>query len=359
MITAKAPGKMILIGEYAVLYGAEALVCAMDCFASVNLISSGHNQFEISSPSLSITNLPFKVLEPGKIKFGNQADLDAIDKLHFFRIVFEEVNKIVHFNHKDIRPAHIEIGTEDFYSADGNYKYGFGSSAAMTVALLESLLTSAGLLGLYNTEDFFQLAFQIHRMAQGNLGSGIDIAASVYGNVLCYNFENKNEISVGRGQPVDCWDELLAVPIWAGHSTSTRQMVQRVITLRETSPKLFDQIMNALIRCSENGCRSYIRKDKFTFFESIREFNRILSDLGNKSKTPIVSEAHGKLIELLAGSDMVYKPSGAGGGDIGVVFCDSGNAVQKVRWTLKDTGFQVLDNRITGKGVHVTNSEDN
>ena len=353
MITAKAPGKMILVGEYAVLHSGKALVSAMDCYASVTLSATDTHLFEISAPSLSIKSIPFYILSNGQLEFVNINDDNILKKLHFFRIVFEEINKIVLSKGNQFQPIKIEIDTDDFYSANRENKYGFGSSAAMTVAFIQALLKSVNLLGDYNKHDFFQLAFRIHRKAQGNLGSGIDVAASIYGNVLTYQLKEEKGVLTGYGQPVECWDDLFVVPIWVGHSTSTRKMVRSVDALKESSPRIFNQIMNALIQCSENGCESYMQKDKTAFYEAIREFNKILSYLGKQSNTPIISDVHRKLIDLISDSDVVYKPSGAGGGDIGVAFCDSMNAVKKIKRLINQTDFQVLDFDITNEGVSV------
>lgn len=359
MNAAKAPGKMILIGEYAVLHGAKSLVCAMDCSASVNLTPSNTNLFEIITPSLSIKNQPFSIDINSQLQFEEPSDIETMKKLHFFKIVFEESDKIIRFKNRAIRPVKIKIDTNDFYSVDRRNKYGFGSSAAMTVALIDALLNLVDLRKSFNIHDFFQLAFQIHRKAQGNLGSGIDVAASAYGNVLIYQLKEEKGMPIGYCQPQDRWSELCVVPIWAGHSTSTRKMVRSVDALRESSPLIFDKIMNELIQCSEKGCASYIKRDKFTFFESIKDYNSILSDLGMQSDTPIISEAHQKLIDLISGTDIVYKPSGSGGGDIGVAFCDSLDGVENVKQILKETEFQVLDFGIATKGISVSDSRNN
>lgn len=353
MIDAKAPGKMILVGEYAVLHGAKALVCAIDCYASVKISSSDSNQFKIAAPSLSIPYLLFNINSNGKLDFTKSLQNDDLNKLDFFKIVFEEINQLIQSKGYQFQPIKIEINTDDFYSASGEYKYGFGSSAAMTVALIKALLTVVNLQNDYTMNDFFQLAFQMHRIAQDNLGSGIDIAASVYGNVLTYQLNDENGIPTGHGQPVNRWDDLYVIPIWAGHSTSTRKMVRSVNALKESSPKIFDQIMIKLIQCSENGCDSYIKKDRATFFDCIREFNNILSELGKQSNTPIVSEAHQKLINLISDTNTVYKPSGAGGGDIGVAFCDSLEIVENIKQKLKGSKFQILDFDVASDGIFV------
>ena len=57
MITAQAPGKLLLLGEYAVLEGAPALVVAVDRLARVRVASA--ERFEISAPQVGIDGLEF------------------------------------------------------------------------------------------------------------------------------------------------------------------------------------------------------------------------------------------------------------------------------------------------------------
>jgi phosphomevalonate kinase len=307
--------------------------------------------FEIITPSLSIKSQLFSLGINGQVQFEEPADIETMEKLHFFKIVFEESDKLIRSKNRAIQPAKIEINTNDFYSAHQQNKYGFGSSAAITVALTKALLSSTDLLSEFTEQKFFQIAFQIHRKAQNNLGSGIDVAASVYGNVLTYQLSEENGLLNGNCQLQDLWKELYVIPIWAGHSTSTREMVRNVDAFKESSPQIFDRIMNDLIKCSEKGCVSYIEKDKIALYESINEFNRILSDLGKQSRTPIISEAHSRLIDLVTNESTVYKPSGAGGGDIGVAFCDSPDALENIKQILKNSEFRVLDIGIAKKGV--------
>jgi phosphomevalonate kinase len=355
MIAATAPGKMILIGEYAVLYGASSLVCAMDCRASVKLSSNMTNKFEISAPSLSIVELSFLINDESLIQFDDTLSSEKMKMLHFFKIVFEETFQFIKAKKKSFPPVKIEINTDDFYSPDRKQKYGFGSSAAMTVALIEAMLIKIRMLGKMSMEELFKLAYRVHRKAQGNLGSGIDIAASIYGNVLLYQLQKEEGLPPANCLPLVRWQSLYVLPIWAGRSTSTRKMVRNVDKLEEESPAIFNRIMDELILCSEKGCTAYIERNRKIFFDSITEYNHVLTELGEASGSPIVSEEHKKLINLInTQSNSVYKPSGAGGGDIGIAFCDSLESVDGLKRLLKNTEFRILDFQIANEGVSVT-----
>ena len=72
-----------------------------------------------------------------------------------------------------------EIDSSPFFDSDGN-KLGYGSSAAVTVALCACLLDAAEVP--HAEEMLPQIAVGAHRRAQGGRGSGYDVLASIYGD---------------------------------------------------------------------------------------------------------------------------------------------------------------------------------
>ena len=76
----------------------------------------------------------------------------------------------------------LRIDSSAFFSSDGS-KRGFGSSAAVAVALVAALLRAGGLPRPKLEETLFPIALAAHRRAQGGRGSGYDVAASRFGGV--------------------------------------------------------------------------------------------------------------------------------------------------------------------------------
>ena len=80
-------------------------------------------------------------------------------------------------------------------------KTGMGSSAALTTSFVGCILQFFGIINLqHHQSDHFSdtdpyrtvlhnLSQLIHARAQGKIGSGFDIAASVYGSVIYQRFE--------------------------------------------------------------------------------------------------------------------------------------------------------------------------
>jgi len=79
--------------------------------------------------------------------------------------------------------ARIIVDSSQFFA--GGRKSGFGSSAAVTVALVCTLLHLSGLSGPQLLQCAARLALLAHRRVQGGRGSGYDVYASLYGGYGC------------------------------------------------------------------------------------------------------------------------------------------------------------------------------
>jgi phosphomevalonate kinase len=79
--------------------------------------------------------------------------------------------------------ARIVVDSSAFFTA--GRKSGFGSSAAVTVALTCALLHLSGFSGSQLIRCAARIALLAHRRAQGGRGSGYDVYASLYGGFGC------------------------------------------------------------------------------------------------------------------------------------------------------------------------------
>ncbi|NIV71676.1 hypothetical protein GWN26_03845, partial [Candidatus Saccharibacteria bacterium] len=219
-ISARAPGKLILLGEYAVLEGAPAIVAAINRAANVGIHPSADHHFRVEAPTLNFSPLLFSVDKSGKITLSEDVAAEIRQKLKFFKVTFETVGQeLIKYNHT-LSPVDILLDTSEFFLKHRQIKLGFGSSAALTIALL------AALQGYYKkrvvTADnrwlFFKFAMQIHRTAQGNVGSGVDVAASAFGGILQYQLTNVEDESPASINRLALPENLYTLFIWTGKS---------------------------------------------------------------------------------------------------------------------------------------------
>ncbi len=350
MIRVQAPGKMLLIGEYAVLEGCDALVFAVDRQAGVHVQKNSGNEFSVSSPSLGILEaLPFVLTQKGKLRFDPNLEARTKHKLVFFKKLFEFF--IEQTGGHSLASLRIVLQTDAFYSAEWRRKLGFGSSSALTVALYKALDT---IWELQQTpEQLFRLALAAHRFAQGNSGSGIDVAASFSGKVIQYKMNTTDAWKQELPRPVQPWPDLPMAVIWSGNSASTKEMVASVSRLKDTDASLYRQLMNNLCAGSTAAIQAYAQQNLDAFLRQAARFRDALRQLGSQSGTPIFTRAHEELVQLAEETQCVYKPSGAGGGDIGILFAPDANALTETKGKIEARGYKILPVRMAASGVRL------
>lgn len=351
----RAPGKMILLGEYAVLEGAPALVCAVERWAEVRLRPREGAEFVVESPSLGIASEPFVVTPKNHLRFDPLMDESGRKRLSFFSRIFESVLAYMNGRRQKVPALTVSLNTDDFYSQTLHTKLGFGSSAAMTVALVYALLKYMDRgIGL---AEIYALANQAHHEAQGKMGSGIDIAASTFGGRLIYHMVASPDVAPEIPRRVAPWEEVQILTVWTGKSASTRQFVQGVNQLRDLNPTLYEQLIERLKTLSAQGCAAYENKNAQDFLQTVSEYYRAMKELGDSSGLPIISPAHETIATEAERFGLTYKPSGAGGGDIGLVFGRHDQAVEDFKHRIEELGFGVLDIHTASEGVYLQDED--
>lgn len=193
-------------------------------------------------------------------------------------------------------PQHLSISqTSDAFYLD-TAKLGIGSSAAVCVALYRALAS------YLQRETSLAEALAIHRTFQGGSGSGLDVAASWLGGTLRFQ--------QGAARAV-VWPEHLAfTAVFTGQSANTRTHTRRFADWQQAGDT------SALTRLCE--C-AYALDEVFTE-ANLSSYINALKGLDHTAELDIYTTAHTRLSEMAAARGLLYKPCGAGGGDIGMAF---------------------------------------
>lgn len=303
MISFSAPGKLFLLGEYAVLEGASALVAAVDRRAIVR--AGPADAWELHT-------------RPTFPENG-----DGMPGTAIFEAVRAAVGEL-----GELPPLKVDIDTRAFFGPAG--KLGLGASAAVAAALTGALAAAAGLKP--SRAELRDLAIDAHRRAQGGNGSGADVAASIHGGVVAFSANREPE-------SLDWPKDLHAAAVVTGTGADTRQLVGAVRALADTES--YRRHMNSLTDLAERGRSAWIAGETGAFLEVADAYREVLSALGDTAGAGIVLPAHRRLAVSAANAGAVFKPSGAGGGDLGLLFADSVEALAKARAAAVDDGFDV------------------
>ncbi len=352
MITTIAPGKMILLGEYAVLEDAPALVCAVQKRAVVSMAPKENQEFQFSAPSLGLIDLPFVLTPAGHVRFDPALPPYFLKRLHLFSKIFEytyqKLNKVQQIGWS------IHINTDDFYAKELHTKFGFGSSAALCVALVSAM--NEAFNAHLSRPALFRLALNAHHYAQGKMGSGIDIAASFFGGYLIYRRIREEDPLHKLPEKIPPCRGLYFKPVFTGHSASTRVMLKGVHQLKEEKPDLYREILSRLEQISRQGSLHFKEHNALAFLQDVVQFYRAMEELGNRSNMPIISAAHRHIFDIARQEGIAYKPSGAGSGDIGILFSDDPERLERINEKIVHAGFLPLDIDVDEQGQRLRSS---
>lgn len=293
MIRARAPGKVVLWGEYAVLAGAPALVQAVNRYATCTLESGGPawRCMAQGHPAAPASVDAVRLTDP------RPAPADAVWDVLWRAVQAAGGNSLPPGGeaHLDTRAFHWQ-----------GRKLGIGSSAAISVA------TYAAVCRLQSRPADLDGALRVHRAGTGGpatlvAGSGIDVAAAWHGGLLRYRrYSADGTAECQPWTPPPSWHTAF---VWSGTPARTSDHLRR------------------LDRWLEHG-----RDDEFThlrdlsaaLFDSADPLSRLsdyvaaLAALDRAAQLGVFSEPHQHLAQLAKRAGVVYKPCGAGGGDIGV-----------------------------------------
>jgi phosphomevalonate kinase len=341
---------VVLFGEYAVLFGAPALVAAIDRRAVVKLADSPGDSYEVTAPGLASA--------PALFDLGDDGVPEWHDEVHGRRH-FGLVERIIQclaasegFSGDELPSFAATLDTTAFFETlNGQQaKLGLGSSAALSVALASALEGWAGVDRVSATDlDRLQALVDLHRCAQGGAGSGVDVAASLIGGVVRYRLGDAG--TVAEAVRISVPEDLHTVFVWTGRSASTGEFLERLAHRLEARPHDVEPALDELGTVSGDGVAAAAAGETAVFLDAVDAFWRALDGLGRAIAMPIVSDEHRVLRGLAEASAVHYKPSGAGGGDLGVGFAADEAAVSRMAERAAAAGFRVLDLQVDPMGL--------
>lgn len=288
-LTASAPGKLVLSGEYAVLLGAPAIAVAVNRRARVIVSCADAGHHTVTAPGFAAGPGQFEVRD------GEFVWLDGARDFGLLESVWTALGPEL--------PAHIalELDTRSFRDTATGSKLGIGSSAALAVALTHALAEVGARSG-----DAASAAFDGHRRFQGGLGSGVDIACGVHGGLVEYSME-KNET-----RHLDWPDGLQMAVFWLGVPVSTGERIER---FRQQPPRPSSE---ALLRASGDMADTWVAGSAQDILAAYPAYIDILREFSADYGLGIFDAGHAELSGIAESTGVVYKPCGAGGGDCGV-----------------------------------------
>ena len=312
-VAASAPGKGVRCGEYAVLAGAPAISVAVDRRATVQMQQVA-GEGVVRTLSDAEREYRFGIDGDGAIEWRGRTGVPVID--HAWR------------SGEHVNAMNITLDTREFFDRLTGEKYGFGSSAALTSALVRAFAARHG--GVSELRD---RAAAAHRAFQGGAGSGVDIATSVQGGLIRFE-PGADPVCTNLDWPV----ALRWKVVWTGRGASTGQQLRKLGTMNEA-----DETTGELLRQSRVAAAAWAGGDVSSILAETRRFAEILRRFSDARQLGVYSAGHSELQDMADRIGILYKPCGAGGGDIGAAFAADDAAITSFAAQAKEAGFRVMD----------------
>lgn len=262
-VSVSAPGKLMLLGEHAVVYGYPCLVTAVNKRISVTVE-------KIDSDKISFN-------------FSVNSKSDFVQKA--VALFFRKYN---------LRSGLLITTSSGFPPT-----LGLGSSSAVTVATLKALCEIFEIK--LSKARLFDLAFEVITGFQ-ELSSGFDLAAAIYGGTVYYRKNSVPEILPFKRIPL--------LVVYSGVKADTSSMIDSVAQLKKSYPgkinKIFNQI-GVLVEKAKIACRL---SDWQTLGKLFNLNQEKLAELG------VSTDSIDRLVYTAQKTGALgAKLSGAGGGD--------------------------------------------
>lgn len=320
-ITASAPGKFVLSGEYAVLDGAPAVCVAVDRRAIVTIETHDGDHHIVRAPGFTTETGCFEA------DAGSLAWLSGGRDFGLFEAVWNASRPVA-----GAGPMAISLDTRVFRDDASGSKIGLGSSAALAAALAVAL---EGLGGACARDA----AHAGHRLFQGGSGSGVDVACSIAGGVIEYRMPDRQSKSLAWPHGLYC------SVLWSGVATGTRGRIARFGELPGSpSRRALHEASSAVAAAMEDDRATAV-------LAALGEYATALLRFDAAHGLGIFDAGHGSLAGDPPVDGVVYKPCGAGGGDVGVALATSRASLASFEQMAARSGFTRLALDIDPRGA--------
>ncbi|ESO97418.1 hypothetical protein LOTGIDRAFT_231588 [Lottia gigantea] len=369
-IVVSAPGKIILHGEHAVVYGKIALAAALNLRSYLKIKQKNDGQVTVNLPNIGI-NKTWKLSD-----LQQKISLPLCDPLKPFTVTDDQLSQLKQLGginpdsnsttdlaviaflylYMCITACEGELcSVEVTVSSNLPVSAGLGSSAGYSVCLAASLLQIGGLIPPSNSlgkwsEQHLKLindwAFQGEKIIHGN-PSGIDNSISTYGGAI--------KFQGGKITPVEKMPKLRILLVNTKVPRSTKILVAGVRDKYNKYREVMEPILNST-ECITVQCESVLSDiannptpESYNTLQDLIDINQhLLQAMG------VSHPALEKIIRLTSQYNLHSKLTGAGGGGCSFTLIPPGTAeetIVAIKIELEKLGYDCWETSVGATGV--------
>ncbi|MCY4380248.1 MAG: hypothetical protein OXC40_01585 [Proteobacteria bacterium] len=184
-VVVKVPGKVMLAGEYAILFGlSDALACSLSCYLTVTC-KRVCDLNQIAPGMITVQSDLWH--EPKSYQLGALLELTSSTAMSLGRVFYTLYRLLTEL--KENGDNHTHVSDYHYHMTIGSQiplMAGFGSSSALKLAVLFGFVRCAGLS--VKDQMLLSIAYQSQADFQGGFASGYDVLVQYYGGLVTSSY---------------------------------------------------------------------------------------------------------------------------------------------------------------------------
>lgn len=326
-VKTKAPGKLYVAGEYAVVEpGYSAIITAVDLFIHLSILEQKKGFGTIYSEGFTDAPVKWK-----RVQSCVQLEHSGKSLKYILAALHTTENYLAELGY-ELKTYDMQFTSE--LDHELGHKLGLGSSGAVTVATVQALLQ------LYEVDASDLLVYKLSVLAQLQLGinsSFGDLAAITYTGWIQYTsfdrkavFEHFNLYSTVETiamewpaleiKQLDVSDKINFLIGWTGTPASSDHLVGAVQEKKAQSVSQYADFLNDSKLAVDDLADALATENYKGIAEAIQKNRAALIKMGAQTNVVIETPQLQKLCEIALKYGGAAKTSGAGGGDSGIAF---------------------------------------
>ena len=308
---ASAPGKVILLGEHAAVYGNPVLVASVDLRTYAKVSWRTDDKYVLTNKATGVKDLKFGPADFSRLKkdWATMLTIECLER------AAEKIDERTGFD--------IEIWS------DAPVSSGLGSSAsaaaALTMALFEEMSQPL------KPKEIADIAWKVENLVHGK-SSGVDPYAVTFGGVLRYTNGEYTRINARKCPEITIGN--------TGVKVDTKEPVMDVMKLKDRYPKFFEDYLSAMVHIVDYGQHFLQEGDVQKLGEVMNINHGLLSSIG------VSSPQLDRLVWAARKVSPGAKLCGKGRGGIMIALGDAEKEI-------KEAGGTVIKTKICNEGVRV------